>query len=55
MLLDTSLISYLQDSLADKPINKAALTFYQTGDEYFKAHNSLSLFAWILLEASIFN
>ena len=44
MLLDTSLISYLQDSLADKPINKATLTFYQTGDtEYFAAHNSLSL------------
>ena len=44
MLLDTSLISSLQDSLADKPINKATLTFYQTGDtEYFAAHNSLSL------------
>ena len=44
MLLDTSLISFLQDSLADKPINKATLTFYQAGDtEYFAAHNSLSL------------
>ena len=44
MLIDTSLISYLQDSLADKPINKATLTFHQTGDtEYFGAHNSLSL------------
>ena len=44
MLLDTSLISTLQDSLADKPINKATLTFYQTGDtENFEAHKSLSL------------
>ena len=44
MILDTSLISSLQDSLADKPINKATLTFYQTGDtEYYAAHNSLSL------------
>ena len=44
MLLDTSLISSLQDSLADKPINMATLTLHQTGDtEYFAAHNSLSL------------
>lgn len=44
MILDTSLISYLQDSLADKPINRATLTFHQTGGtEYFTAHNSLSL------------
>ena len=44
ILLDTNLISTLQDSLVAKPINKATLTFYQTGDtENFEAHKSLSL------------
>lgn len=44
MLLDTDLISSLQDSLAAKPINKATLTFQQTNaTEQLKAHTSLSL------------
>ena len=44
MLLDTGLISSLQDSLAAKPINKATLTFQQTNaTEQFEAHASLSL------------
>ncbi len=44
MLLDTDLISSLQDSLATKPINKATLTFQQTNaTEQLKAHASLSL------------
>ena len=38
-LLDTSLISFLQDSLEAKPINKANLTFHQTNaTEQFKAY-----------------
>ena len=44
MLLDTGLISSLQDSLAAKPINKATLTFQQTNaTEQLEAHASLSL------------
>jgi len=44
MQLDTNLISFLQDSLAAKPINKATLTFHQTSDtDQLEAHASLSL------------
>ena len=44
ILLDTGLISTLQDSLANKPINLAMLTIQQTNaTEQFKAHPSLSL------------
>ena len=44
MLLDTALISSLQDSLATKPINKATLTFQLTNaTEQLEAHASLSL------------
>lgn len=44
MLFDDSLISSLQDSLANKPINKATLTFQQTNaTDQLKAHSSLTI------------